>query len=107
MLRGVEWMSRPALVQAARHRRAKPAVATGDAGVSTAVGLRIITGLFSLGAATEAVAVVGVSVSRERWRESLAVKGNLSARVVTCPQSQAPLVSATPISTPIAIPRTG
>ena len=25
MLRGVEWMSRPALVQAARHRRAKPA----------------------------------------------------------------------------------
>ena len=24
MLRGVEWMSRPALVQAARHRRAKP-----------------------------------------------------------------------------------
>jgi hypothetical protein len=76
--------------------------ATGDAGVSTAVGLRIITGLFSL----LAVAVVGVSVSRERWRESSAVKGSLSARV-GCPQSQALLVSATPISTPTAIPRTG
>jgi len=80
-------------------------IATGDAGVRTAAGFRIITGLSSLTAA-EAVAVDGGAIVPEPRAEST-LEESRSVGVVSCPEYQAPLVVANPISTPTTIPRRG
>src|SRR4029079_1478618 len=80
-------------------------VATGGAGVCTAAGFRIITGLSSLTAA-EASALDGGALVPEPRPEST-LEESRSVGVASCSEYQAPLVIANPISTPTNIPRTG